>query len=67
MDQKLNRKQAAALLQIGIRTLDYLVSTNQIPFSRIGKRIVRFDAGRLDEYFQQREGIEFRHRKPAGE
>lgn len=33
-----------------IRTIDYLVSTNQIPFSRLGKRAVRFDSDRLDQW-----------------
>jgi excisionase family DNA binding protein len=62
MVEVLTRKEASELLKIPIRTLDYLVSTNQIPYSRIGKRSVRFDRGRLEIWFQEREGVEFRHK-----
>ena len=61
----LTRPEAAKKLKIPIRTIDYLVSTNQIPFSRIGKRGIRFDADRLKEWFKEREGVEFRHKKRA--
>ncbi len=57
------RKEAAEFLKIPMRTLDYLVQTDQIPFSRVGKRSVRFDKERLSEWFKDREGIEFRHNK----
>lgn len=58
--QVLTRKEAAGFLKIPIKTLDYLVSTGQIPFSRIGKRNVRFSKERLGAYFQSREGVAFR-------
>jgi excisionase family DNA binding protein len=58
----LKRQGAAELLKLPIRTLDYLVATNQIPFSRIGKRGVRFSQERLELWFEEREGVEFRHK-----
>jgi excisionase family DNA binding protein len=55
----LTRKEAAELLRLPARTLDYLVCTKQIPFSRIGKRNVRFSRKRLEEWFKERESIEY--------
>ncbi len=59
-DEILTRTEAAGMLKMPRRTLDYLVATGQIPFSRIGKRGVRFTRGRLLEWRQEREGIEYR-------
>jgi excisionase family DNA binding protein len=59
-DEILTRAEAAELLKLPKRTLDYLVSTNQIAFSRIGKRSVRFTRSRLMEWLAEREGIEYR-------
>ena len=59
----LKRKEAAAFLKIPVRTIDYLVGLGLIPYSRIGKRNVRFDKERLIEWFIEREGVEYRHRK----
>jgi excisionase family DNA binding protein len=58
-DEILTRREAAELLKLPGRTLDYLVGTNQIPFSRVGKRSVRFRRTRLMEYLKEREGIEY--------
>jgi excisionase family DNA binding protein len=63
MQEILTRKDVAEFFKMPIRTVDYLVATGQIPFSRIGKRSVRFSRERLDEWFKEREGIEFRHNK----
>jgi excisionase family DNA binding protein len=60
MGQILTRAEAANFLKIPRRTIDYLVATGQIPFSRIGRRNVRFDQDRLEEWFREREGIEYR-------
>ncbi len=59
-DEILTRAETAELLKLPERTLDYLVSTGQIPFARIGKRSVRFTRSRLLEWLQEREGIEYR-------
>ena len=59
----LTRKETAKFFKIPLRTIDYLVQTDQIPFSRLGKRSVRFDKGRLSEWFKDREGVEFRHQR----
>jgi len=68
-DQEINtniltRTEAADFLRLPLRTLDYLVTTKQIPFSRIGKRNVRFSRKRLEEWFREREHIEY-HRPGA--
>lgn len=63
MTDILTRQEVSEKFKLPISTLDYLVSTNQIPFSRIGKRSVRFSLERLNEWFKEREGIEFRHKK----
>ena len=59
-DEILNRKEASEMLKIPQRTLDYLVATGQIPFSRVGKRSVRFTRSRLLEWLKEREGIAYR-------
>ena len=59
-DEILKRKEAAAMLKVPQRTLDYLVATGQIPFSRVGKRSVRFTRSRLLEWLREREGIAYR-------
>jgi len=62
-DQILTRKEVSTMLKVPIWTLDYLVGTGQIPFSRLGKRSVRFNRDRILEWFKDREGVEFRHKK----
>jgi len=63
----LTRTEAAGMLKMPRRTLDYLVATGQIPFSRIGKRSIRFTRARLLEWLQEREGIEYRLPRAADE
>ena len=60
MTEFLTRQEVSERLKMPVRTIDYLVSTNQIPFSRVGKRSVRFSSTRLEEWFIEREGVEFR-------
>jgi excisionase family DNA binding protein len=55
MTEYLKRKQAAKLFGVCLRTIDYWVATGEIPHTRIGKRMVRFDRRRLEEWFRQRE------------
>ena len=62
MEEILTRSEVAEFFKIPIRTIDYLVSTQQIPFFRVGKRGVRFSRNRLMEWSREREGVEFRHR-----
>lgn len=64
-EEILTRDEAAELLKLPLRTLDYLVATGQIPFTRIGKRSVRFSRTRLMEWFYDREGIEYRLKRSA--
>jgi excisionase family DNA binding protein len=53
----LNRKEASDFLKVPIRTVDFLVATGQIPFSRLGRRRVVFLRDRLMEYLREREGV----------
>jgi excisionase family DNA binding protein len=66
-DEILTRSEAAGMLKMPRRTLDYLVATGQIPFSRIGKRSVRFTRARLLEWLSEREGVEYRLSRAAGD
>ena len=61
MTEFLTRQEVSEKLKIPIITIDYLVSTNQIPYSRIGKRSVRFSSTRIEQWFIESEGVEFRH------
>lgn len=60
MDEFLKRGDVAELFKIPVSTIDYLVVTGQIPFSRLGKRSVRFERARLLEWFRGREKVEYR-------
>lgn len=54
------REEVSEILKTSLRTVDYLVATGQIPFSRIGKRGVRFSRKRIEEWFlEERAGVEF--------
>jgi excisionase family DNA binding protein len=59
-DEILTGKETREWLKVPQGTLDYLVSTNQIPYVRVGKRGVRFVRSRLLEWLQEREGVEYR-------
>ena len=65
MTEYLKRKDVAEMFKMPIRTVDYLVTTGQIPFSRLGKRSVRFHKDRLKEWFAEREGVECRYSKKS--
>lgn len=66
LTRKLTRRDVAELFQLSLRTVDYFVSSNQIPFSRLGKRGVRFDEAKLQKWFDERANVEFRHNRRAG-
>lgn len=59
MSDYLTRKEVCDLLKLPLRTLDYLVASKQIPYSRISKRNVRFSRAQIDRWFLEREHIEF--------
>jgi len=59
----MKRQTVAEYLDLPISTLDYLVQTGQIPFSRIGKRTVRFDKAEIDTWFKNRAGVEYRQNR----
>ena len=58
-DEIFTIREGADFLKMKKRSLDYLVATGQIPFSRIGKRSVRFSKARLLEWMRERECVEY--------
>lgn len=66
MGKKLTRQQVAKLYQLPLSTLSYLVSTKQIPFIRIGTRLVRFDEDDLKEWESTRREIEYKTGRQSG-
>ena len=53
----LTRQEVAQTYKLPLSTVDYFVATNQIPYSRLGKRAVRFDKGELEQWFQARKYV----------
>ncbi len=53
---KMKRADVAQEFQLPLGTVDYLVATNSIPYSRISKRIIRFSRERLEQWFAENEG-----------
>ena len=67
MDELIMRRGGAAeFLKMPVRTIDYLVQTDQIPYSRLGKKCVRFNRERLLTWMETRENVEFRHKTHKG-
>lgn len=54
------REDVAERYQLPLRTVDYLVATGQIPYIRLGKRIVRFDPQELQRWEEERKNLEYR-------
>ena len=50
MQSKLNYRDAAALLGVPVGTLYAWVARQQVPHIRLGRRLVRFDAGELETW-----------------
>ncbi len=48
----LNREEAAGFLRISIRSLDRLASKGEIPYSKIGKKVV-YSQTDLESYFRK--------------
>lgn len=63
-NEVMTRKEAAEFLRISQGSVAYLVKTDQIPYSRLGKRNVRFYRERLIEWMKERESVELRYEKP---
>ena len=59
MDEVFKTKDVSNFLKVPVKTIQYLVNTGQIPFSRISKRGVRFSKNRIMEWFNSREGVEY--------
>ena len=63
MIEVLIKQEVSEIFQIPKRTIDYLVLTKQIPFFRVGKRSVQFEAGRLREWTREQECVELKYNK----
>ena len=50
----LTRPEAAKLLRVSVRTLDYLTKTNQVPLKKIG-RSIRFSEKALEHWIEKGE------------
>ena len=57
MSEFLTKQDVAKKYKLSLKTVDYLVTSNQIPFMRISKRLVRFDSGKLEKFFKERENL----------
>ena len=65
LDEPIILKEAADFVKVPERTMHYLISTDQIYFSRIGKRGVRFTRRRLLDWLKKRENVAYRLSKVA--
>ncbi len=60
MTEILLKKDVSEKYHIPLKTLDYLIATKQIPYSRMYKRNgIRFSSVRLAEWFAAREMAEY--------
>lgn len=66
MNEVLTRKEPAEFLRLPVKTLDYYVATNAVPYSRLGTKNVRFLRSRLIEHLHEVEGKEY-HRPSKAE
>jgi len=48
----LNREEAAEFLRVSVRSLDRLASKGEIPYSKIGKKVV-YSQTDLESYFRK--------------
>ncbi|MBL7177295.1 MAG: helix-turn-helix domain-containing protein [Desulfobacteraceae bacterium] len=60
MTEILTRQGVSEFLKMPVRTIDYLVQTGQIPFTRPGKRLVRFNKFDIEAWLEDRKNIEYR-------
>lgn len=66
-DEILTREEVADYLKLPLRTVDYLTASGQLPYSRVGRRLVRFSRQRLDQWFRSRENVAFNRGESSGE
>jgi excisionase family DNA binding protein len=59
----LTRQDVSELFQLPLSTLDYLVSTEQIPFFRPTQRNLRFRESELLEWLETRRDLPYRKNK----
>ena len=56
----LTKNEVAELLQVSPQTINFWIKTNQIPYSRTGKRAVRFLESRIEAWMKERENVQYR-------
>ena len=59
----LTRKEVCELFSLPTSTLDFLVSTGQIPYFRVSQRNIRFRESELLEWLETRRNVEYRTAK----
>jgi len=65
--QLIRRKELSELTGLPLGTIDYLVSTKQIPYLRLGKRDVGFHPLMMIDLYAKRLNVEYRKpQKPRG-
>jgi len=55
MTDLMTRKEVAEYFGMSIRTIDYLVASKQLPFFRIGPRLIRFSKTKIKEHLERLE------------
>ena len=58
-DEIMTKPEAAKFLKVSERSLDYWIWSGQVPFSRVGKRGIRFKKSRLLTWLDEQEGKPF--------
>ena len=61
----LTKHQLAARLGVCLRTVDYLVAKQRIPFVRLSTRLIRFPVAEIDLYLQRHLTVTPRNVLPA--
>jgi len=63
MTEILTKADVAKQFKLSKGTVDYLVTTGQIPFMRLGKRSVRFSRKSLEQWVKDRENITVKYNR----
>ena len=63
MAEFLTNNDVADQLKFSKGTVDYLVTTGQIPFLRLGKRTIRFSREALEQWCKDRENVKVEYSK----
>ena len=53
--------EAAKFLNISLNSIRWLTKTRQIPFVRLGERVIKFDINRLTVWLSERENVDLKY------